>query len=90
MASIAAPGAMSKLAREILSGPAAASRSTITTLADTATGAENWATIASLIETCRLNAVDPLAYLTDTLTTIVNGHKQSEIEGLLPWNYVMT
>jgi hypothetical protein len=27
-------------------------------------GAENWATIASLIERCKLNAVDPLAYLT--------------------------
>lgn len=27
-------------------------------------GAENWATIASLIETSKLNAVDPLAYLT--------------------------
>ena len=51
------------------------------------TGAENWATIASLIETCKLNAVDPLAYLTATLTAIVNGHKQSQIDGLLPWNY---
>ncbi len=50
-------------------------------------GAENWATIASLIETCKLNAVDPQAYLTDTLTAIVNGHKQSQIDGLLPWNY---
>ncbi|WP_160320247.1 transposase domain-containing protein, partial [Rhizobium ecuadorense] len=50
-------------------------------------GAENWATIASLIETCKLNAVDPFAYLTSTLTAIVNGHKQSQIEGLLPWNY---
>ncbi len=48
-------------------------------------GAENWAIIASLIETCRLNAVDPLAYLTATLTAIVNGHKQSRIEELLPW-----
>jgi len=46
-------------------------------------GAENWATIASLIETCKLNAVDPLAYL----TAIVNGHKQSKIDELLPWNY---
>ncbi|WP_210421997.1 IS66 family transposase [Rhizobium sp. S9] len=27
-------------------------------------GAENWATIASLIETCKFNAVDPQAYLT--------------------------
>ncbi len=50
-------------------------------------GAENWATIASLVETCKLNAVDPLAYLASTLTAIVNGHKQSRIERLLPWNY---
>ncbi|MDF0699440.1 IS66 family transposase [Rhizobium sp. MC63] len=50
-------------------------------------GAENWATIASLIETCKLNAIDPYAYLTSTLTTIVNGHKQRRIEELLPWNY---
>jgi hypothetical protein len=50
-------------------------------------GAENWATIASLIGTCKLNAVDPLAYLTATLTAIVNGHKHSRIGDLLPWNY---
>ena len=50
-------------------------------------GAENWATIASLIETCKLNAIDPQAYLTATLTAIVNGHKQSRIDELLPWNY---
>lgn len=50
-------------------------------------GAENWATIASLIETCKLNAVDPLAYLTTVLTAIVSGHRQSRIEELLPWNY---
>lgn len=50
-------------------------------------GAENWATIASLVEPCKLNAVDPLAYLTATLTAIVTGHKQSQVDGLLPWNY---
>lgn len=50
-------------------------------------GAENWAAIASLIETCKLNAVDPLAYSTSTLTAIVNGHMLRQIEGLLPWNY---
>ena len=49
-------------------------------------GAENWATIASLIETCKLNAVDLFAYLSATLTAIVNGHKQSEIDDLLPWS----
>jgi hypothetical protein len=50
-------------------------------------GATNWGVIASLIETCKLGAVDPHAYLADTLTAIVNGHKQSDIDALLPWNY---
>lgn len=49
-------------------------------------GAENWATIASLIETCKLNGIDPQAYLTATLTAIVNGHKQNRIDELLPWH----
>ena len=50
-------------------------------------GAEHWATIASLIETCKLNDVDPLSYLTDVLTRIVNGHPNSDIDQLLPWAY---
>src|SRR5580704_12754153 len=50
-------------------------------------GAEHWATIASLIETCKLNDVDPLTYLTDVLTRIVNGHPNSAIDQLLPWAY---
>ena len=50
-------------------------------------GAANWATIASLVETCKLNAVEPHAYLTATLQAIVNGHRQSQIDDLLPWNY---
>jgi len=52
-------------------------------------GAENWAIIASLIETCKMNAVDPHARLENTLTAIVNGHKQSQIDDLLPWNYAI-
>ncbi|UGY07191.1 transposase domain-containing protein [Bradyrhizobium quebecense] len=47
-------------------------------------GAEHWAIIASLVETCKLNDVDPLAYLTDALTRIVNGHPNNEIDHLLP------
>ena len=50
-------------------------------------GAENWGIIASLIETCKLNGIEPHAYLTATPTAIVNGHKQSGIEDLLPWNF---
>ena len=40
-------------------------------------GAANWATIASLAETGKLNA-----YLTATLRAIINGHKQSQIDDL--------
>jgi hypothetical protein len=36
---------------------------------------------------CKLNAVDPFAYLSATLTAIVNGHRQSKIDVLMPWNY---
>jgi transposase len=50
-------------------------------------GAESWAVIASLIETCKLNDVDPYAYLANTLTRIVDGHLASAIEELLPWAY---
>jgi hypothetical protein len=50
-------------------------------------GAEHWATVASLIETCKLNDIDPLAYLTDVLTRIVNGHPNRDIDQLLPWTY---
>ena len=53
-------------------------------------GAQNWAVIASLIETCKLNAIEPHAWLTGTLEAIVNGHKQSQIDELLPWNYTAT
>jgi hypothetical protein len=48
-------------------------------------GAEHWAIIASLVETCKLNDVDPLAYLIDALTRIVNGHPNRNIDQLLPW-----
>ena len=34
-----------------------------------------------------LNEVDPLAYLTDVLTKIVDGHPNRDIDQLLPWAY---
>lgn len=51
-------------------------------------GAQNWAVIASLIETCKLNGIEPHAYLSGVLTAIAGGHKQTDINELLPWNYV--
>jgi len=50
-------------------------------------GGEHWAIIASLIETCKLNAIDPQRYLADVITRIVNGHPNSQIDDLLPWAY---
>jgi transposase len=50
-------------------------------------GAQNWAMLASIIETCKLNKIEPHAYLTGVLTAIAHGHKQKNIEQLLPWNF---
>jgi transposase len=51
-------------------------------------GAEGWAMIASLLETCKLNAVDPLAWLTDAITKLINRWPASRIDELMPWAYV--
>ncbi|MDO6728342.1 transposase, partial [Cognatishimia sp. 1_MG-2023] len=51
-------------------------------------GAQNWVMLASLIETCKLNQIEPHSYLTGVLTAIVNGHKQKDIDKLLPWNFI--
>jgi transposase len=48
-------------------------------------GAENWAVIASLIETCKFHDIDPQAYLADVLTRLVNLWPNSRIDELLPW-----
>ena len=48
-------------------------------------GAENWACLASLIETCKLNRVDPQVYLTDVLTKLVNLWPAARIDELMPW-----
>ena len=53
-------------------------------------GAEHWAVIASLIETCKLLAVEPNGYLADAITRIVNGHPQTRLDDLVPWAYPVT
>ena len=39
-------------------------------------GARHWAIANTLIQTCKLNAVEPLAYLTDVLQRIVSGPRE--------------
>jgi transposase len=48
-------------------------------------GAENWAMLASLIETCKLHSVNPQAYLTDVLTQLVNNWPNHRLAELTPW-----
>ncbi|GBQ94356.1 transposase [Acetobacter nitrogenifigens DSM 23921 = NBRC 105050] len=48
-------------------------------------GARNWAVIASLIETAKLNGVEPFAWLRDTLTKIMHGHPPDRADELLPF-----
>ena len=53
-------------------------------------GGRTWARMASLIETCKLNAVDPYAYLRETLTAIAQKHPKSRIDDLMPWAFQKT
>ena len=53
-------------------------------------GGRRWADLASLIETCKLNGVNPQVYLTDLLTRLVNGWPQSRIDELMPWHWAPT
>ena len=50
-------------------------------------GAAAWGRIASLIETAKLNGVNPHAWLRATLEAIAAGHPNSRIDELLPWNF---
>ena len=49
-------------------------------------GGHRAASIYSLVETARLNGVDPEAWLTDTISRIAD-HPARPVAELLPWNY---
>ncbi|NKE75618.1 IS66 family transposase [Ochrobactrum sp. MC-1LL] len=50
-------------------------------------GGRTWATLATLLQTCKMNSVDPLDWLSQTLSRIAQGWPVTEIEALLPWNF---
>jgi transposase len=50
------------------------------------TGAETLARAMTVIETAKLNGLDPQAYLSDILARI-NDHKINRLDELLPWNW---
>ena len=50
------------------------------------TGAETLARAMTIIETAKMNGLDPQAYLADVLDRI-NDHKINRLDELLPWNW---
>jgi transposase len=50
-------------------------------------GGARWAAVASLVETCKLNGVDPQRYFADLLTRLVDGWPHSRIDELMPWRW---
>jgi transposase len=51
-------------------------------------GARHWAVAMTLIQTAKLNGIEPMAWLTDVLERIVSGRtKAHELHTLLPWNW---
>jgi hypothetical protein len=52
-------------------------------------GGERAALMYTLIQTARLNDVDPQAWLADVLARI-NEHKVRDLDQLLPWNWTPT
>jgi transposase len=48
-------------------------------------GGARWAIICSLIETAKLNDVEPYTYLRDVRTRMVNRHPINKLDELLPW-----
>ena len=51
------------------------------------TGGERAAAMYSILQTAKLNGVNPEAYLTDTLARIADGHPINRIAQLMPWAY---
>jgi hypothetical protein len=49
-------------------------------------GGRSWAILASLVNTCKLNGLDPFTWLADVLERIVSGAvKINDLDRLLPW-----
>jgi len=51
-------------------------------------GGESWAILSSLINTAKLNEINPETYLTDVLERIVSGRtKNNQLDELLVWKW---
>lgn len=51
-------------------------------------GGERAAAIYSVIETAKLNGIEPQAYIADVIAKIAGGWRASRWDELMPWNWV--
>jgi len=49
------------------------------------TGGERAAALYTIVQTAKLNGVNPQAYLKDTLARIADGHPINRVDELMPW-----
>ena len=50
-------------------------------------GGRAWATIASMLQTAKMNGIDPCAWLKQTLERLAQGWPINQIDDLMPWNF---
>jgi transposase len=50
-------------------------------------GGERAAVIYTVLESAKLNRLDPEAYLADVIDRMAKGHSISRLSELLPWNW---
>jgi hypothetical protein len=48
-------------------------------------GGDNWAVIATLIENCKHNGINPHDWFARTLTALAHGHPANRVAELVPW-----
>ena len=53
-------------------------------------GGERAAVLYTVIETAKLNGLDPEAYLANVIDRMARGHLSTRLDELLPWNYAKT
>ena len=51
-------------------------------------GGRCWARFVSLIGACKMNGVEPYAYLVDLFTRLAHGRLDKDIDALMPWAYI--
>jgi transposase len=51
------------------------------------TGGDRAASLYTIVQTAKLNGMNPEAYLRDTLANIADGHPINRIDELMPWRW---